>query len=121
MTAFRTEADSMGGMQVPVEASGVLKTVAASLVKIANDIRWLGSGPRGGLGELTLPPTQPGSSALAPVIGYNRTARIARLVHETGRTVLELALEMSGLQKAELEELLDLAKQTEPERIGAGT
>jgi len=47
-----------------VEASGALKTIAVSLIKIANDIRWLGSGPRLGLGELKLPPTQPGSSIM---------------------------------------------------------
>jgi fumarate hydratase class II len=47
-----------------VEASGALKTVAVSLIKIANDIRWLGSGPRLGLGELKLPATQPGSSIM---------------------------------------------------------
>ena len=47
-----------------VQASGQLKTVAVSLFKIANDIRWLGSGPRCGLGEITLPSTQPGSSIM---------------------------------------------------------
>ncbi len=47
-----------------VAASGVLRTIAISLTKIANDIRWLGSGPRCGLGELTLPATQPGSSIM---------------------------------------------------------
>lgn len=47
-----------------VEASGQLKTIAVSLNKIANDIRWLGSGPRGGLGELRLPAVQPGSSIM---------------------------------------------------------
>jgi len=47
-----------------VEASGMLKTVAVSLIKIANDIRLLGSGPRLGLGELRLPATQPGSSIM---------------------------------------------------------
>jgi fumarate hydratase class II len=47
-----------------VEASGELKTIATSLSKIANDIRWLGSGPRCGLGELVLPATQPGSSIM---------------------------------------------------------
>jgi fumarate hydratase class II len=47
-----------------IEASGSLKTVAVSLIKIANDIRHLGSGPRCGLGELRLPPTQPGSSIM---------------------------------------------------------
>jgi len=44
--------------------SGALRTLAVSLLKIANDIRWLGSGPRCGLGELRLPPTQPGSSIM---------------------------------------------------------
>ena len=47
-----------------VEASGQLKTIAVSLSKIANDIRWLGSGPRCGLGELMLPAIQPGSSIM---------------------------------------------------------
>jgi len=44
--------------------SGALKTLAASLMKIANDIRWLGSGPRCGLGELALPENEPGSSIM---------------------------------------------------------
>jgi fumarate hydratase class II len=47
-----------------VETSGALKTLAVSLVKIANDIRWMGSGPRCGIGELRLPETQPGSSIM---------------------------------------------------------
>jgi len=47
-----------------VEASGELKTIAVALSKIANDIRWLGSGPRCGLFELSLPATQPGSSIM---------------------------------------------------------
>jgi fumarate hydratase, class II len=47
-----------------VEASGVLKTIAVSLMKIANDIRWLSSGPRSGLGEITLPANEPGSSIM---------------------------------------------------------
>ena len=47
-----------------VFASGALKTVAASLMKIANDIRWLASGPRCGLGELVLPENEPGSSIM---------------------------------------------------------
>ena len=45
-------------------ASGALKTLAVSLMKIANDIRWLGSGPRCGLGELILPENEPGSSIM---------------------------------------------------------
>ncbi len=47
-----------------VEASGHLSTIAVSLTKIANDIRWLGSGPRCGIGELSLPAVQPGSSIM---------------------------------------------------------
>src|SRR5439155_26538914 len=177
-----------------VEASGALKTVAVSLIKIANDIRWLGSGPRLGLGELKLPATQPGSSimpgkvnpvmcemviqvgaqvigsdavitfggvfgnfelntmmpviahnllqaielltnasrvfaqrcvagleadssrceanlernlslgtALAPVIGYDQAAKIAKLASESNRTVREVALEISGLDRKKLD------------------
>jgi fumarate hydratase class II len=186
-----------------VEASGALKTVAVSLIKIANDIRWLASGPRCGIGELKLPATQPGSSimpgkvnpvmcemliqvcaqvigndtvvtlggasgnlelnvmmpviaynllqsiellasgsrvfarrcvagleadaarceaqverslamctALAPVIGYDAAARIAKKAHETGRTVREVALETSGLDRKTIESLLDPKRQT---------
>ncbi len=47
-----------------IEASGALNTIAASLMKIANDIRFLGSGPRSGLGELSLPENEPGSSIM---------------------------------------------------------
>ncbi len=47
-----------------VEVSGQLKTIATSLFKIANDVRWLGSGPRCGIGEIKLPSTQPGSSIM---------------------------------------------------------
>jgi len=176
------------------------------LIKIANDIRWLGSGPRLGLGELKLPATQPGSSimpgkvnpvmcemviqvgaqvigndavitfggasgnfelnvmmpvmaynllqsielltnasrvfarrciigleadvvrcesnierslamctALAPVIGYDKAAHIAKVAYESGRTVREVALELSGLDKTQLDELLDPVRQTEPD------
>src|SRR5258705_11349788 len=47
-----------------VFASGALKTLAASLMKIANDVRWMASGPRCGLGELTIPENEPGSSIM---------------------------------------------------------
>ncbi len=47
-----------------VSASGALKTLAASLMKIANDVRWLASGPRCGLGEITIPENEPGSSIM---------------------------------------------------------
>ncbi len=194
-----------------VETGGALKAVAVSLMKIANDIRWLGSGPRCGLGELKLPATQPGSSImpgkvnpvmcemviqvgaqvigndaaiafagtignfelntalpvaaynllqaidllaaasrlfarrcilgleadrekcegnverslalitpLAPVIGYDRAATIAKTAWETGRAVRDVALEISGLDRSKLDELLDPARQTE-RGLGAGS
>ncbi|MEY2602057.1 MAG: fumarate hydratase, class, partial [Verrucomicrobiota bacterium] len=56
--------EAQGGKDAVVEASGQLKTIATSLFKIANDIRWLGSGPRCGIGEIQLPVTQPGSSIM---------------------------------------------------------
>jgi len=195
--------EAQGGRDAVVETSGALKTVAVSLIKIANDIRFLGSGPRLGLGELSLPATQPGSSImpgkvnpvmcemllqvcaqvlgndaaitfsgsfgnfelnvmmpvmahnllqaiellakgsevfarrcvggleanaekckanlelslsnctiLAPVIGYDKAAKIAKVAYQTNRTIRQVALEMSGLDKDRLEELLDPARQT---------
>src|ERR1700686_4544332 len=183
--------------------SGALKTYAVALTKIANDIRWLASGPRCGLGELKLPETQPGSSimpgkvnpviaesvlmacaqvvgydatitwccaagnfelnvmmpvmaydliesiellanvsrnfgerairgleadreralgfveqslamctVLAPEIGYDKAAAIAKEAHRTGRTVREVAREMSGIAEGRLNELLDPRSQT---------
>ena len=56
--------EAQGAQDAAVETSGVLKTIAVSLSKIANDIRWLGSGPRAGLGEIILPAVQPGSSIM---------------------------------------------------------
>jgi fumarate hydratase class II len=56
--------EAQGARDDIVEVAGHLATVAGSLSKIANDIRWMGSGPRAGLGELVLPETQPGSSIM---------------------------------------------------------
>jgi fumarate hydratase class II len=188
-----------------VEASGQLRTVAVSLMKIANDIRWLGSGPRCGLGEISLPETQPGSSimpgkvnpviaesvtmvcaqvigndvtvtiggqagnfelivmlpvmaynllqsiellatasnnfsakciegitankercksfieeslamctALAPEIGYEAAAKLAKDAYQSGKTVRELAKERNVLPDDRLEQLLDPWRMTEP-------
>ncbi len=55
---------ALAGQEATVFASGALRTLATSLMKIANDIRWLGSGPRAGLGELILPENEPGSSIM---------------------------------------------------------
>ncbi|NIQ09987.1 MAG: aspartate ammonia-lyase, partial [Gammaproteobacteria bacterium] len=195
---------SQAGKDQVVAASGALKTTATALFKIANDIRFLASGPRCGLGELQLPAVQPGSSimpgkvnpvmaeslmqvcaqvigndaaitlgglsgnfelnvmmpvmtynllqsielltnavdlfderclqglvadrerceglieeslamctALAPVIGYDNAAAIAKRAHETGKTVREIALEEKVLPDYELEHLLDPRPMTE--------
>jgi fumarate hydratase, class II len=189
-----------------VGASGVLKTIAISLTKIANDIRLLGSGPRCGLGELSLPATQPGSSimpgkvnpvmceavlqvcaqvigndatttfaaamlgnldlhtgmpviahnvlesirlltnvvgvftekcivgleanrgrcgelieqslamctSLAPLIGYDAAAAIAKEAAQSGKTVRQVALEKKVLPEAQLNEALDPRAMTKP-------
>jgi len=197
--------EAQGAIDACVQTSAILKSVAVSLIKVANDIRWLGSGPRCGLGELKLPATQPGSSimpgkvnpvmcemviqvaaqvigndatitfsgtygafelntmlpvtaynllqsisllsnasrvfarrcvsgleadrqkcesnveqslamctSLAPEIGYDQAARIAKIASETGRTVREVALEISGLDRAKLDELLNPRRLTRP-------
>ncbi len=187
-----------------VAASGALNTLAVSLMKIANDIRWLGSGPRAGIGEIELPAVQPGSSimpgkvnpviaesvcmvcaqvignhttitvggqsgnfeinvmmpivaynllqsisllaaaarnfneqcvkglkattkgpemverglaictALAPVIGYDAAAALAKEAHRTGKTIREVAREKTNLSEEELARILDPARMTEP-------
>jgi fumarate hydratase class II len=202
--------EAQASRDAAVEASGALKTVAVTYIKIANDIRLLGSGPRCGIGELKLPATQPGSSimpgkvnpvmcemliqvgaqvigndaaiafggafgnfelnvmlpviahnllqaveiltsgsrvfarrcitgleadvakcegnienslamctSLAPVIGYDKAAKIAKVAYESGKTIRQVALEISGLDKAKLDQLLDARSQTEP-GTGAG-
>lgn len=56
--------EAQAGQDAGVEASGALKTIAVGLIKISNDIRWLGSGPRCGIGEINIPSLQPGSSIM---------------------------------------------------------
>jgi fumarate hydratase class II len=67
-----------------VEMSGALKSVAVSLMKIANDVRWLGSGPRSGIGEIDLPEVQPGSSIMPgkvnPVIAESVCMAAAQVI-----------------------------------------
>jgi fumarate hydratase class II len=68
-----------------VETSGALKTVSVSLAKIANDLRWLASGPRCGLGEITLPSLQPGSSIMP--------GKVNPVIPES---VLQVAMQVAG-------------------------
>jgi fumarate hydratase class II len=60
----RDHFEAQGARDALVETSGVLKTIAVGLTKISNDLRWMGSGPRAGLGEIRLPDLQPGSSIM---------------------------------------------------------
>ena len=64
VTEARDHFEAQGARDALVECSGQLRVVAVSLFKIANDIRWMGSGPRAGLGELRIPDLQPGSSIM---------------------------------------------------------
>ncbi|MGP4019672.1 class II fumarate hydratase [Saccharopolyspora sp. 5N708] len=64
LTEARDHFEAQAAQDSVVEISGQLRTVAVSLTKIANDLRWLGSGPRTGLAELALPDLQPGSSIM---------------------------------------------------------
>jgi len=64
LSEARNHFEAQGARDALVECSGQLRVVAGSLYKIANDIRWMGSGPRAGLGELRIPDLQPGSSIM---------------------------------------------------------
>src|SRR5579859_1062803 len=193
-----------------VAASGELRTIAVSLMKIANDIRWMGSGPRAGIGELAVPAVQPGSSimpgkvnpviaesltqvcvmvlgndvtitlagqsgnfelnvmlpiavrsllhsirylgtatrnfadnlvagltatsrgpdivesglmlvtALAPEIGYDAAAALAKEAYASGRTIRDLARERTTLSEADLNRILNPEAMVEPGRNFAG-
>ncbi len=64
LSEARDHFEAQGARDALVEASGVLRTIAVSLYKVANDLRWMSSGPRCGLGEIHLPDLQPGSSIM---------------------------------------------------------
>ena len=72
--------ESLAAHDAIVEASGVLKTIACSLMKIANDIRWLGSGPRCGIGEIVLPANEPGSSIMPGKVNPTQSEAITMVV-----------------------------------------
>lgn len=201
---------AIASQDTAVELSGQLKTLAVALMKIANDLRWMNSGPFSGLGEITLPALQPGSSimpgkvnpviaesvtmvaakvvgndttitvagqsgnfqlnvmlpviaysllesleilacvsriladkaiagftvnnermlralevnpilvtALNPIIGYKKAAEIAKAAYSQSRPVLDVALEMTDLPRAELEKLLDPARLSRGGIIGS--
>jgi len=84
LTEARDHFEAQGARDALVEASGALRTVAVSLNKIANDLRWMGSGPRAGLGEISLPDLQPGSSIMPgkvnPVLAEATTMVCAQVI-----------------------------------------
>jgi fumarate hydratase class II len=84
LTEARDHFEAQGARDALVETSGQLRTIAVGLYKIANDLRWMGSGPRAGLGELMLPDLQPGSSIMPgkvnPVIPEATCMVVAQVV-----------------------------------------
>ena len=111
--------ESLSSQDAAVELSGQLKTVAVSLMKIANDLRWMNSGPLAGLGEIALPALQPGSSIMpgkvnpvipeatamvaAQVIGNDMTITVAG---QSGNFQLNVMLPVIGRNLLESIELL---------------
>jgi fumarate hydratase class II len=84
LTEARNHFEAQGARDALVEASGQLRTIAIGLYKIANDLRWMSSGPRAGLGEIHLPDLQPGSSIMPgkvnPVIAEALCQIVAQVV-----------------------------------------
>jgi fumarate hydratase, class II len=79
-----------------VHASGALATLAASLMKIANDIRWLGSGPRAGIGELRLPENEPGSSIMPGKVNPTQSEAMTMVVTQVFGN--DTAIKIAGSQ-----------------------
>ena len=69
----------MASCDALVHAHGVLKTLAASMMKIANDVRWLASGPRSGIGELSIPENEPGSSIMPGKVNPTQSEAVTML------------------------------------------
>jgi fumarate hydratase class II len=84
LTEARDHFEAQGARDGLVELSGQLRTIAVSLTKVANDIRWMGSGPRAGLAEIRLPDLQPGSSIMPgkvnPVMAEAMTMVCAQVI-----------------------------------------
>jgi len=84
ITEARDHFEAQGARDSLVEASGALRVLAVSLTKICNDLRWMGSGPNAGLGEISIPDLQPGSSIMPgkvnPVIPEAEMMVVARVI-----------------------------------------
>lgn len=71
--------EALASVDALVNAHGALKTLAASLMKIANDVRWLASGPRSGIGEITIPENEPGSSIMPGKVNPTQSEAVTML------------------------------------------
>ncbi len=125
--------ESLASQDAAVELSGQLKTLAVSLMKIANDLRWMNSGPLAGLGEITLPALQPGSSIMpgkvnpvipeavamvsAQVIGNDATITVAG---QSGNFQLNVMLPVIAYNLLQSIELLGNAARLLAEKAIAG-
>jgi len=109
ITEARNHFEAQGARDALVEASGALRTLAVSVTKICNDLRWMGSGPNAGIGELAIPDLQPGSSIMPgkvnPVIPEAVMMVIARVIGNdaavawsgaTGNFELNVAIPVMG-------------------------
>lgn len=109
VTEARNHFEAQGARDALVEASGALRTLAVSVTKIANDLRWMGSGPNAGIGELAIPDLQPGSSIMPgkvnPVIPEAVLMVVARVIGNdstvawagaTGNFELNVAIPVMG-------------------------
>jgi len=129
----RDHFEAQGGRDALVEASGMMRTVAVSLVKIANDLRWMSSGPAAGLAEIHLPDLQPGSSIMpgkvnpvipevvvqvaAQVIGNDAAVAFAGA---TGSFELNVAVPVMARNLLESIRLLSAAARVLADRCVAG-
>jgi len=125
--------EAMSSQDTAVEVSGILKTTAVSLLKIANDLRWMNSGPLAGLGEISLPALQPGSSIMpgkvnpvipeavamvaAQVIGNDATITVAG---QSGNFQLNVMLPVIALNLVQSIELLASAARVLADSAIAG-
>ena len=109
VTEARNHFEAQGARDALVEASGALRTLSVGVTKIANDLRWMGSGPNAGIGELSIPDLQPGSSIMPgkvnPVIPEAVLMVVARVIGNdatvawagaTGNFELNVAIPVMG-------------------------
>jgi fumarate hydratase class II len=87
---------ALAGNDAIVHTSGALATLAASLMKVANDIRWLGSGPRAGIGELLLPENEPGSSIMPGKVNPTQSEAMTMVVTQVFGN--DTAIKVAGSQ-----------------------